>query len=396
MGPLSSVRVLEMAGIGPAPFAGMMLADMGADVIRIDRLSGSAAGFDIDMSKDVSARGRRSVAVDLKQREGVETVLSLCEQADILIEGFRPGVMERLGLGPAECLLRNQSLIYGRITGWGQEGPLAKTAGHDINYIALAGALHAIGRKGDAPVAPLNLLGDYGGGGMLLAFGVLAALIEARQTGKGQVVDAAMLDGAALLMSVFYGLKAMGQWQDERGVNLIDTGGFFYETYQTRDGKYLSVGPIEPKFFEEFLRLMDLEPDQFGFQNDPQKWPDLKTALQKIFLTKTRDEWMELFTGSDACVAPVLSMDEAPRHTHNRSRKTFVEAFGIVQPAPAPRFSTSPGTIKPPPACVGQHTRAALAEWGTPDERINALLENGIILQADPSPRAQQGGKTQS
>ena len=318
MGPLQGIRVIELQGIGPGPFCGMMLSDMGAEVIRIDR-AGNVSGIDSDNPPiDVLARGRSSIGVDLKNPEGVEVVLRLIETADALIEGFRPGVMERLGLGPEECLARNPRLVFGRMTGWGQEGPYAMAAGHDINYIALAGALEPIGRHGEAPVPPLNLVGDFGGGGMLLAFGVVCAVVEAQRSGQGQVVDAAMVDGAASLMAMFHSMRALGVWNDERGTNLLDTGSHFYDVYECADGRYISIGSIEPQFYSELLRLTGLDQEEdFASQMVRTSWPDLKERISAVFMTKTRDEWCEIMDATDVCFAPVLTLAEAPDHPHN-------------------------------------------------------------------------------
>jgi alpha-methylacyl-CoA racemase len=369
-GPLVGVRVIEIAGIGPGPFAAMMLADMGADVVRIDRAEKVSGGDPASPPIDLLGRGRRSVGVDLKHPEGAEVVLRLVEQADVLIEGFRPGVMERLGIGPDECTARNPRLVYGRMTGWGQEGPYADASGHDINYIALAGALDPIGRAGERPVPPLNLIGDFGGGGMLMAYGVACALLERDRSGKGQVIDAAMVDGSAVLTTFIHSLRGIGIWQDERGANLLDTGAHFYDVYETADHRFVSVGSIEPQFYAELLRLSGLENEELPGQMDRAQWPALKERVAAVFRTKTRDEWCALMEGTDVCFAPVLSMAEAPSHPHNRQRETFVEVAGIPQPAPAPRFDRTPGAIGRPPPHFGQHTDDILAEWGfTADER---------------------------
>jgi alpha-methylacyl-CoA racemase len=369
-GPLVGVRVIEIAGIGPGPFAAMMLADMGADVVRIDRAEKVSGGDPASPPIDLLGRGRRSVGVDLKHPEGAEVVLRLVEQADVLVEGFRPGVMERLGIGPDECLARNPRLVYGRMTGWGQDGPYADASGHDINYIALAGALDPIGRAGEGPVPPLNLIGDFGGGGMLMAYGVACALLERGRSGQGQVIDAAMVDGSAVLTTFIHSLRAIGMWQDERGTNLLDTGAHFYDVYETADHRYVSVGSIEPQFYAELLRLSGLENDELPGQMDRSQWPALKERVAAVFRTRTRDEWCALMEGTDVCFAPVLSMAEAPTHPHNRQRETFVEVAGIPQPAPAPRFGRTPGAIGRPPPHFGQHTDDILAEWGfTADER---------------------------
>lgn len=373
MGPLQGIRVIEIAGLGPGPFCAMLLADLGADVLRIERATGSGL---FDPKFDLSNRGKRSVVLDLKKPEGVAAVLKLVESADILTEGFRPGVMERLGLGPDICLARNPKLVYGRMTGFGQTGPLAKVAGHDINYIAMSGALHAIGGA-DKPVPPLNLVGDFGGGALYLAFGLMAALIEAGRSGKGQVVDATMIDGAASLMTMMYGMAAAGSWDDRRYSNLVDGGAHFYDTYETADGRHVSIGSIEPQFYAELIRLAGLDPAEFAAQNDKAEWPRMKARLVEVFKTKTRDEWCSLMEGSDVCFAPVLSMFEAPEHPHNRERGTFIEVDGVVQPGPAPRFSrTEPGRPTPPPA-PGTHTDEGLADWGFSADEIAALKASG-------------------
>lgn len=378
-GPLTGIKVLELQGIGPGPFAAMVLSDFGADVVRIDRAQSVSGGDPEAPPADALARGRRSVGVDLKSSDGVEAVLSLVEQADVIVEGFRPGVMERLGLGPDVCLARNPRLVYGRMTGWGQEGPYAPAAGHDINYISLAGALEPIGRAGEPPLPPLNLIGDFGGGGMLLALGVCAALAERATSGQGQVVDAAMVDGAALLMTFIHGMRAMGIWDGERGTNMLDTGAHFYEVYETADGKYVSVGSIESQFYAELLRLTGLEGEDLPYQHDKSQWPAMKERLAAIFKSKTRDEWCELMEGTDVCFAPVLTLTEAPRHPHNVHRRTFTEVAGVPQPNPAPRFSRTPGEIAGPPAHAGQHTDEVLADWGFDADRIAKLREAGAI-----------------
>jgi alpha-methylacyl-CoA racemase len=379
MGPLAGITVVEIAGIGPGPFCAMMLADMGAEVIRVDRAENVAGGDPASPPADLNNRGRRSIGVDLKNPDGVAVVLDLVERADALVEGFRPGVAERLGIGPEECLARNPKLVYGRMTGWGQDGPLAGAAGHDINYIALAGALDPIGRRGEAPVPPLNLIGDYGGGGMLLAFGVVCGVLEAERSGQGQVVDTAMVDGAAVLMTMTHALRAMGIWNDERGTNMLDTGAHFYNVYETADGKYVSVGSIEPQFYAELLRLTGLEGEELPWQHDRQQWPVLKERLAAIFKTKTRDEWSALMEGSDVCFAPVLSIPEAIEHPHNVDRRTFVEVAGIRQPGPAPRFSRTEPEISSPPPHAGQHTDEILAAAGFDPDRVAKLREAGAI-----------------
>ena len=375
-GPLSGIRVIEVAGMGPGPFAGMVLSDFGAEVIRVDRAD--AVGGKRNPPVDVLSRGRRSVAVDLTKPGAVDVVLRLIEQADVLIEGYRPGVMERLGLGPDVCLARNPRLVYGRVTGWGQDGPWASQAGHDINYISLSGTLWSIGRDGEAPVPPLALTGDFGGGGMLLALGVCAALAERGASGQGQVIDAAMVDGAAQLNAFIYSMRALGQWKEERGANLLDTGAPFYDAYATADGKWVSVGSIESKFFGNLVKTLGLDID-IATQNDEASWPALREQLAAIFATKTRDEWTELLAGADACFAPVLSPWEAPEHPHNVARGTFTESFGVTQPSPAPRFGRTPAAIAGPPAAPGEHTDEILAELGLDAATIAGLRIAGDI-----------------
>ncbi|MDA1185882.1 MAG: CaiB/BaiF CoA-transferase family protein [Acidobacteria bacterium] len=380
MGPLTGVKILEIASIGPGPFAAMLLSDMGAEVVRIDRAGSVRASNPEQPPQDILNRGRRSIGVDLKHADGVAAVLRMVDGSDGLVEGFRPGVMERLGLGPELCLARNPRLVYGRMTGFGQEGPLARSAGHDINYISIAGALEAIGRQGDAPMPPLNLVGDFGGGGMLLAFGVACALVERSASGKGQVVDAAMIDGAALLMTMMRGMLDGGAWRDERGTNMLDTGAHFYEVYETSDGKYVSVGSIEPRFYAELLRRTGLDGDaDFARQMDRSAWPSLKGRLATLFRSRTRDEWCAIMDGADVCFAPVLSMREAPAHPHNQARRTFVEYQGQVQPAPGPRFSRTPGAIAGPSAVPGQHTDQVLADWGFADDEIAHLRKTKAV-----------------
>lgn len=369
-GPLTGKRVIEMAGLGPAPFGGMMLADMGAEVLRIERPGASKGGA---WKYDILSRNRTSVCLDLKKPEGVEAVLALVEKADALIEGFRPGVMEKMGLGPDQCLARNPTLVYGRMTGWGQYGPLSQAAGHDMNYIAISGALHAIGRADEPPVVPLNLIGDFGGGGMLLTVGVLAAMLEASSSGKGQVIDAAMTDGAALLSSMMYGLKAAGQWSNNRGENLLDGGAHFYDVYTCADGKHIAVGAIEAKFYAELLERCGLEKEAFEPQMDSRHWPTFKRKLMEVFGTRTRDQWCEILEGTDACFAPVLDWDDAPQHHHNRARDTFVESGGFTQPAPAPRFSRTPSGSPAAPSAPVEDPADVLSSWGLPDDLIRAL-----------------------
>jgi alpha-methylacyl-CoA racemase len=377
MGPLKGKRVIELQGIGPGPFCGMMLADMGAELIRIDR---STAVGRPAADADILARGRKSIAVDLKQADGVETVLALIETADVLIEGFRPGVMERLGLGPDICLGRNPRLVYGRMTGWGQQGPIANAAGHDINYISLSGTLHAIGPRGGNPTPPLNLVGDFGGGGMLLAFGIAAALVHAAETGTGQVIDAAMTDGSALLMNAVFGIMNRGGWSHERGTNLLDGGAHFYGTYETKDGRYVSIGSIEPQFYALLLEKCGLKDDStFEAQMSRQDWPALQERLREVFRTRTRDEWDELMLGSDVCYAPVLTFEEAAAHPHNAERQTFVERGGITQAAPAPRFSETPPELPGPTVAPGAHTDELLAAIGRTAEEIEKLRASGAV-----------------
>lgn len=377
-GPLAGLRIIEIAGIGPGPFCGMMLADHGAEVIRIER-PGGGTGLP-DPSKDVLLRSRPTLTIDLKTPAGAAAVRELARTADGLIEGYRPGVMERFGLGPEVLLGDNPKLVYGRMTGWGQEGPYAQVAGHDINYIALAGVLDALGREGEKPYPPLNLVADFGGGGMLLAFGMLAAIQNAQRTGQGQVVDCAMTDGSALLMSMFWGLKAMGGMRPERGTNFLDTGAHFYETYATADGKHIALGAIEPQFYGRLRRLAGLADDpDFDSQMDPRAWPGLKAKLTALFLTRTRAEWCELLECSDACFAPVLSMDEAPDHPHNLARGTFVEAGGVMQPAPAPRYSATPTVAPSMPDRRAVDAPAVLARFGVPAERVADLVGSGVV-----------------
>jgi alpha-methylacyl-CoA racemase len=358
-GPLHGLKIIEMAAIGPAPFCGMLLADMGADIVRIDRKDARL----MSASNPVN-RGRRSVALDLKSSTDIASALALIQHADVLIEGFRPGVMERLGLGPEICRANNPRLVYGRMTGWGQYGPLAHAAGHDINYIALSGALHAMGHGGNAPRPPLNIVGDYGGGGMLLAVGILAALHERQQSGMGQVIDAAMTDGTATLMTLAYGLRAAGQWRDEPGTNMLDGGAHFYDCYTCADGGFISVGPIEPQFYAQLLKLCDITDPEFDAQMNPALWPLLKSKLKALFLTRTRQQWCELLEGTDVCFAPVLSMAEAPEHAHNQARATFITQNGVVQPAPAPRFSRTPSAIGTPPPERPLELAGILQSWG--------------------------------
>ena len=381
-GPLAGIRVVEMVGLGPCPFAAMMLADMGAEVIRIDRKAAAGAANPFPMlgtKYDVMARGRRSLALDLKQPAGRDAALRMIDRADIVLEGFRPGVMERLGLGPEVCQTRNQALVYGRVTGWGQHGPLSQAAGHDINYLALSGMLHTMGRAGAPPAPPLNLVGDFGGGAMMLAFGVVCAVLEARKSGQGQVVDAAMTDGAALLGAMMYGFRAHGTWSDQREANLLDGGAHFYDTYACADGKFISIGAIEPQFYALLLKLAQIDDPAFDAQMDPRKWPELSEKFAAVFMTRSRDGWCQLLEGTDVCFAPVLDMAEAPQHPHNIARATFASIGGVVQPAPAPRFSRTAPEIGITPALLGQHSAAVLKDWGWSDEEVAALREQQVI-----------------
>ncbi len=372
MGPLAGLRIIELAGIGPGPFAGMMLADHGAEVIRVER-----PGTRVD-ARDPLLRSRRTIAVDLKSADGIALVRELSRDADGFFEGFRPGVTERLGLGPEALLADNPRLVYGRMTGWGQTGPYAQAAGHDINYIALAGALHGYGRAGDKPTPPINMVGDFGGGGMMLAFGMVSALLHAAKTGEGQVIDVAMTDGAAALMSMIWGFRANGIWSDERGVNMLDTGAHFYDTYETSDGKWLSIGSIEPQFYAELRRLAGLADDaDFDAQMDRKAWGPLKAKLTALFKTRSRDDWCALMEMTDVCFAPVLSMAEAPGHPHNAARGTFVEAGGVVQPAPAPRYSRSDTVV--PVMASAPDTAAVLASLGFAEARVAALKASGVV-----------------
>lgn len=376
-GPLTGLRIIEIGGIGPGPFCAMMLADMGAEVVRVNRSAGSS----IDVAElPFLARGRRSIALDLKTEAGLAALLKLVEKADGLIEGFRPGVTERLGFGPEVCLERNPALVYGRMTGWGQTGPMAQMAGHDINYISISGALGTIGRKGEAPLAPLNLVGDFGGGGMLLAFGVLAALLERQRSGRGQVVDASMVEGSALLMTMMYEMLGAGFWNLERGTNSLDCGAPFYDTYECADGKYISFGSLEPKFFAVLIDVLGLDPTDQAGRNDPANWPSLRERIGGTVKQRTRKEWEEALGGSDACFAPVLDMSEAPSHPHNVARETFIDVGGVTQPAPAPRFSRTPGRVSAPAAIRGEHGHAILADWGFATEEIEQLESAGGLL----------------
>ena len=386
MGPLRGLRIIELAGIGPCPMCAMLLAELGADVVRVDRPTDSGLGIDMAPEHDLLNRSRPSVAIDLKHPAGTATALRLVERADALIEGFRPGVTERLGLGPEDCAARNPRLVYGRVTGWGQEGPLARAAGHDLNYIALTGALDAIGRRGGPPTPPLNLVADYGGGALYLALGVVAALLEARESGKGQTVDAAMIDGAASLMTSAYALRAAGITDGPRGENVLDGGAHYYDVYETSDGRYVSIAPVEPKFYAELLDRVGLDAGDAPHSTDRADWPQSKARLAALFRSRTRDEWRDILEGTDACFAPVLGMDEAHRHPHNAARGTFVERDGIVQPNAAPRFSRTPEEIRCSPPAPGSATRTVLADWGFAPAEIDELAAAGVIGPMDVAP----------
>lgn len=360
MGPLEGLKIVEVSGLGPGPFCGMLLADLGADVVCVDREIAPR----LEPATDCTRRGKRSILLDLKTEAGKEIFLGLVEKADALFEGFRPGVMEKLGLGPDECMAHNPRLVYGRMTGWGQHGPLSKAAGHDINYISLSGALAAIGRKGEKPSVPLNLIGDYGGGSMFLALGMVSAMLEAQKSGLGQVIDSAMTDGSALLMSVYYSLQAQGQWQTERGSNLLDGGAHFYDVYETKDEKYLSIGPLEPQLYAVLLEKLGVDETEFELQYDHQSWPGLSEKLTLLFKTRSRDEWCDLLEGTDACFAPVLDINEAVQHPHNQARKTHIKVDGMVQPAPAPRFSRTQSEVAFAPREPGSDFVAVMKDWG--------------------------------
>ena len=381
-GPLTGYKIIEIAGIGPGPFAAMMLSDMGAEVIRVERVQAVRDTQSSNANWDVMQRGRKNVAIDLKHADGVEALLQLVEKADAMIEGFRPGVMERLGVGPDVCLARNKKLVFGRMTGWGQDGPYANAAGHDINYIALAGALAHFGRAGEAPVPPLNMVGDFGGGGMLLAYGVVCALLEAQRSGAGQVVDAAMVDGSAILMSMFWGFKNIGLHDENaRGTNMLDSGAHFYDVYKCSDGKFVSIGSIEPQFYTQLLQLTGLASDaEFANQQDRTMWPKLKQRLTEVFATKTQAEWCKIMEGTDVCFAPVLTMSEAAKHPHNVARKTFIEIAGTTQPAPAPRFSRTVASLPTAPVGAGANTREVLQSWGI--QNVDELITRGVVKES--------------
>ena len=379
-GPLSGYKLIEIAGVGPTQLTGMLLADMGAEIVRVERLTKVELGVYMPVKYKLMNRSRRSIAIDLKQPQGRDVVLDLCAGADALFEGFRPGVMERLGLGPDECMGRNGRLVYGRMTGWGQDGPLAETAGHDPNYIGIAGVLACIGKQDEAPAYPLNLIGDFGGGALYLAMGMLAAMLEAAKSGQGQVVDTAMVDGAASMMTAFYGLLAAGLWKEQRGSNILDGGAHFVNTYRTKDDQYVVVAPIEGRFYSELLDRLEIsDPDLRKQQHNQDHWPEFADKFQDIFLTRTRDEWCEIFAGSDACFAPVLNLTEATQHPHAQARDAYASVDGVIQPAPAPRFSRTPAEIQSPPPEPGQHTEEILLDWGFSGERIAELLADNII-----------------
>lgn len=380
-GPLAGIKIVEIAGLGPTPFAGMLLSDMGADIIRVDRPGGGRPNDD----KYALSRGRRSIVVDLKKPEGVETVLALAERADILMEGYRPGVTERLGIGPDDCLSRNPALVYGRMTGWGNQGPLSQTAGHDLNYLALTGVLTLFQRgPGARPATPPGLLADFAGGGLMFAFGIVCAVFEARQSGKGQVIDAAMVDGVASLTTLIYSMTAQNRWKmDAPGSNFCDGGSNYYDIYETADGQYLAVAPTEPQFYAILVEKLGLDPASLPDRDNAANWPALSETFAEVFRSRTRTEWEVVFDGSDACVTPILSFAEARRHPHNIERGTFVEEFGVVQPAPAPRLSRTPATIAGPPPRGGQHSAEILRDWGFPSDRIDALLADGTVVNGD-------------
>lgn len=381
MGPLDGLKIVEFAGIGPGPFGCMMLADMGADILRIDRKPAGAQSIEgiEDQRKNSVARGRKSITLDLKDPEAIQTALKLIERADAVVEGFRPGVMERLGLGPDVCLARNPALVYGRMTGWGQDGPLSKAAGHDMNYISLSGALWSIGEEGRDPVPPLNLLGDYGGGGMLLAFGIVCALLRAQKTGEGDVIDAAICDGTAALMAPVYMWLACNRWQNQRSSNRLDGAAPYYGVYKCSDGKWVSIAPIEEKFWDLFLSLLELGPEQVGDRHDQSRWPDIRRGFEAIIAAKPREHWCRLFEGTDICFAPILDLEEAPQHHHNAARGIFVERDGIVQPAPAPRFKNAPAALPSRPPLTGEHNKTALLDWGLEDSDLLSLQRSGTL-----------------
>ncbi|KAA9164479.1 CoA transferase [Amycolatopsis acidicola] len=382
-GPLAGIRVVEIGSIGPGPFCAMLLADLGAEVLRIDRAAGAGlVGPNADFRTELLHRGRRSVAVDLKHPDGAGVVLDLVERADALLEGFRPGVAERLGIGPGDCLARNPALVYGRMTGFGQDGPMAQAVGHDLNYVALSGVLSLIGRQGQPPTPPLSLVGDFGGGGYLLALGMLAALLERHRSGKGQVVDASMVEGAALLGTAFFGFAQTGAWNPERGTNLVDSGAPYYDVYETADGRWLSVAALEKRFYDDLVDLLGL-PADLPDRDDRSGWPRLRKLFADAVRTRTRDEWAALAEGRTPCVAPMLDVDEAPEHPHNVARKSFVDKGGLTQPAPAPKFSRTPAALGHPPPAPGEHTEQALRDWGVSGQRVDDWRRSGAIAVAE-------------
>jgi alpha-methylacyl-CoA racemase len=379
-GPLVGYKLIEIAGIGPTQLTGMLLADMGAEIIRIDRLSAVDLGVAMPPQFNLMNRSRPSATIDLKHPDGVETVLRLCEHADALFEGFRPGVMERLGLGPEECMAKNSALVYGRMTGWGQNGPLAKIAGHDPNYIGISGALSLIGEVDEAPTYPLNLIGDFGGGALYLAMGLLAALLESSKSGKGQVVDTAMVDGVASMLTYFYGLQAAGVWNEERGTNILDGGSHFAHPYRTKDDQYIVIAALEGRFYQELLDKLEIDdPELRDEQMKRKRWPEFQQKLEKVFITKTREEWCEILDGTDTCFSPVLSLDEATQHPHAIERDTYIKVNGITQPAPAPRFNRTQSQIQSPPPSPGKDTAETLGIWGFNESEIKKLKENKVI-----------------
>ena len=386
-GPLAGVRVLELGSIGPGPFCAMVLADLGAEVLRVDRATGGGlVGPNADFRTELMQRGRRSVAVDLKHPDGPGVILDLVESSDALMEGFRPGVTERLGIGPDDCWARNPGLVYGRMTGYGQDGPMAQAVGHDLNYIAQSGVLGMIGRAGQPPTPPLSLVGDFGGGGLMLALGILAALIERQQSGRGQVIDAAMVEGSALLATAFFGYLQSGSWSAERGTNIVDSGAPFYDAYETADGRWLTVAAMEPHFYRELLALLELSDEALPDQHDQARWPEMKQRFAEVIRTRTRDEWVAAASGYDACVAAVLGVDELEQDAHLAARESFVRRDGLLQPAPTPRFSRTPARLGHQPPLPGEHTREALTDWGLPAARVEELLRSGAIGRAAMEP----------
>jgi alpha-methylacyl-CoA racemase len=382
-GPLTGIKVVELGGIGPGPFTAMLMSDLGAEVIRIDRPPREPLGEHQQHERDILLRGRRSIALDLKSSEGVEAALRLIDRADVLLDPFRPGVTERLGLGPEPAMSRNPELVYARMTGWGQTGPLASVAGHDLNYVALAGPLAAMGRRGSPPAPALNLIGDFGGGGMLMAFGIAAALVERGRSGRGQVIDAAMMDGVAMLSASILGFTNMGVWRPERESNFLDGGAPYYDSYETSDGRYITIGSIEPQFYALLLEKLGLDPVEWP-QDDRSRWPELHARLAEVFRGRSRDEWCDLLEGTDVCFAPVLGFEEAHKHPHLADRGTYVEDFGMLQPAPVPRFSRTPGAIQAPPCSPGEHTREVLTDWGfTPEEREAVIAAGAAVVRQD-------------